>query len=283
MWQWQLPLQSWLVHHGIVGFFSGLAAYLLQGGGKWLRVIWRTLGRDLYIISRFINVKLFAKKLVKNKITAGDILVQKAREYPNKKAYIQAETNFSLTFKEANELSNKVANFFYGKGFRKGDIIAVVFTELYEEAVADIHEKEKEYFCFDKDSSLGWVTSLQTLLGVATQMEPPRCENTILDKMIYIYTSGTTGLPKAAVIRGIRFIFMSKGVSECIRISEKDIVYNTLPLYHTNGGVAFLGLSLLSGATYITRKKFSASKFFEDCCKYECTVFSYIGEICSSN
>lgn len=308
------------------GLLFGLAAYLLQGGGKWLRIIWRTLGRDLYIISRFIKVELFAKKLVKNEITIGDILVQKAKEYPNKKAYIQAETNFSLTFKEANELSNKVANFFYEKGFRKGDVIAlimenrveygpfwmglskigvitalintnlrgdslkhcitngeakaVVFTELYEEAVAGIHDNEKEYFCFDKDSSLDWVTSLQPLLGVASQMEPPRCKNTILDKMMYIYTSGTTGLPKAAVIRGIRFVFMSKGVSECIRMSEKDIAYNTLPLYHTNGGVALLGLSLFSGVTFVTRKKFSASKFFEDCCKYECTVFNYIGEIC---
>ena len=57
--------------------------------------------------------------------------------------------------------------------------------------------------------------------------------------MLYIYTSGTTGLPKAALIRGTRFVFMSFGMRYGNGITDKDVTYNALPLYHSNGGIVF--------------------------------------------
>lgn len=53
------------------------------------------------------------------------------------------------------------------------------------------------------------------------------------DKLFYIYTSGTTGMPKAAVITNLRFQFMVSGTFMMFGLSEDEIVYNTLPLYHT--------------------------------------------------
>lgn len=38
--------------------------------------------------------------------------------------------------------------------------------------------------------------------------------------------------------------------------------------------------SLLIGATCVLKKKFSASQFWNDCRKYNVTVFQYIGELC---
>ncbi|MGH0182238.1 UNVERIFIED_CONTAM: hypothetical protein FKN15_008808 [Acipenser sinensis] len=35
-----------------------------------------------------------------------------------------------------------------------------------------------------------------------------------------------------------------------------------------------------TGATFVLKKKFSASQFWSDCRKYNVTVFQYIGEIC---
>ena len=67
----------------------------------------------------------------------------------------------------------------------------------------------------------------------------------------------------------------------CADISSDDIVYCTLPLYHTNGGVLSAGQMLFTGATLVIRKKFSASNFWQDCIKYKCTV-SYI-IICIKN
>ncbi|XP_021704718.1 long-chain fatty acid transport protein 4 [Aedes aegypti] len=100
------------------------------------------------------------------------------------------------------------------------------------------------------------------------------------DKLVYIYTSGTTGMPKAAVITNSRFIMMGTGCYYMLSLRDDDIIYNSLPLYHSAGGMVGMGSVLLCGLTAALRKKFSASNFFPDCIKYNCTVAQYIGEIC---
>lgn len=59
-----------------------------------------------------------------------------------------------------------------------------------------------------------------------------------------------------------------------------DVLYDCLPLYHTAGNIMGVGQCLIYGLTVVLRKKFSASRFWDDCVKYNCTVVQYIGEIC---
>lgn len=59
-----------------------------------------------------------------------------------------------------------------------------------------------------------------------------------------------------------------------------DIIYNTLPLYHTNGGCIGVGACLFNGNTVALRRKFSASRFWDDCIETKATVALYIGELC---
>ncbi|XP_035893997.1 long-chain fatty acid transport protein 4 [Anopheles stephensi] len=100
------------------------------------------------------------------------------------------------------------------------------------------------------------------------------------DKLVYIYTSGTTGMPKAAVITNLRYTFMALGCYYMLSFRDDDIIYNSLPLYHSAGGMIGVGSVLLCGVTAALRKKFSASNFWTDCIRYKCTVAQYIGEIC---
>ncbi|XP_055543371.1 long-chain fatty acid transport protein 4 [Wyeomyia smithii] len=100
------------------------------------------------------------------------------------------------------------------------------------------------------------------------------------DRLVYIYTSGTTGLPKAAVITHARFVFITAAIHIVSGFRSDDIFYTPLPLYHTAGGMMSCGQALLFGATVVIRKKFSASQYFVDCQKYNCTVGQYIGEMC---
>ncbi|KJE97119.1 solute carrier family 27 [Capsaspora owczarzaki ATCC 30864] len=109
---------------------------------------------------------------------------------------------------------------------------------------------------------------------------PPRPARTFHDVLLYIYTSGTTGLPKAALIKHDRFFYMAYSLALLFRITEHDRVYCTLPLYHSAGGIAGIGQALVNGATVVVRSKFSASRFWDDCIKFECTVIQYIGELC---
>jgi solute carrier family 27 fatty acid transporter 1/4 len=51
-----------------------------------------------------------------------------------------------------------------------------------------------------------------------------------------------------------------------------DIMYNPLPLYHATGGVLGTGPALVYGTPIVLRTKFSASAYWKDCIKYNCTV-----------
>ncbi len=97
----------------------------------------------------------------------------------------------------------------------------------------------------------------------------------------YIYTSGTTGLPKAAVIKNSRLLlgggFFGAGIMD---LGPTDVVYVTLPLYHTNAMLAGWSAALATGACMALRRRFSASEFWNDVRRFEATAFIYIGELC---
>lgn len=96
---------------------------------------------------------------------------------------------------------------------------------------------------------------------------------------LYIFTSGTTGLPKAAVISHLQSLRASVGFF-IFGVTKDDIIYISLPLYH--GSASLLGICgcIELGATCVLKKKFSATQFWNDCRKYNVTVFQYIGELC---
>ena len=70
------------------------------------------------------------------------------------------------------------------------------------------------------------------------------------------------------------------GVSESFRICSNDILYITMPEYHSAAGILGVGQTVLQGCTSVVRKRFSASRFWKDCVTHGCTVSQYIGEIC---
>ncbi|XP_069386374.1 long-chain fatty acid transport protein 1-like [Paralichthys olivaceus] len=100
------------------------------------------------------------------------------------------------------------------------------------------------------------------------------------DRLFYIYTSGTTGMPKAAVVVHSRYFRIAAFGFHSFGLRHDDIIYNCLPLYHSAGTIMGVGQCLLFGLTIVIRRKFSATRFWDDCFKYKCTVIQYIGEIC---
>lgn len=65
---------------------------------------------------------------------------------------------------------------------------------------------------------------------------------------------------------------MALGVHYMTKVRPDDIMYDPLPLYHSAGGMVGVGQTLLCGVTVALRRKFSATNFWKDCIKYNCTV-----------
>ncbi|TPP60895.1 Long-chain fatty acid transport protein [Fasciola gigantica] len=111
-------------------------------------------------------------------------------------------------------------------------------------------------------------------LAEASSSPPPPLPrlNNRREHLIYVYTSGTSGFPKAAIITKARYILLSSGVRYSFRVYKSDVLYTPLPLYHSAAGICGVGQMLLHGTTLVIRSKFSASQFWTDCIKYNCTV-----------
>ncbi|TCK70258.1 long-chain-acyl-CoA synthetase [Acidipila rosea] len=103
---------------------------------------------------------------------------------------------------------------------------------------------------------------------------------TIKDLALYVMTSGTTGLPKAAKISHARIVQWGQWFAGMMCIHPGDRIYNCLPMYHSIGGVLVPCASLAGGGSVVIREKFSASHFWSDVIRWDCTMFQYIGEFC---
>ena len=114
--------------------------------------------------------------------------------------------------------------------------------------------------------------------------ESPHCDEshtpTIDDRALLIYTSGTTGMPKAANVSHARVMQWSHWFAGMMNVQPADRMYNCLPMYHSVGGVQVPGAMLVAGGSVVLREKFSASRFWDDIARWECTLFQYIGELC---
>lgn len=65
---------------------------------------------------------------------------------------------------------------------------------------------------------------------------------------------------------------MTVAVNQFMNLTDQDVLYDCLPLYHTAGGVVGVGQMIIAGTTLVIKKKFSASRFWDDCVEYKCTV-----------
>ncbi|XP_072290619.1 long-chain fatty acid transport protein 2-like [Eucyclogobius newberryi] len=130
----------------------------------------------------------------------------------------------------------------------------------------------------DTCSSSGVESFTQKMDQASSAPLPPnmRSDLTLTSPAVYIYTSGTTGLPKAAVLSHAKMYLMSL-VHITMGRTADEVLYISLPLYHSAAFIGVLGAIEL-GSTVAIRNKFSVSNFWPDCRKYKATAIVYIGE-----
>ncbi len=159
-------------------------------------------------------------------------------------------------------------------------IVASECTDSMATALAGLTCEPQIWIHGADHDSYARIDSLVQRLPAGRLTEAERPQLSIDDVALYIYTSGTTGLPKAANVSHARILQWALWFSGMLDIQPEDRIYNCLPMYHSIGGVLVPGAALVSGSSVVLRESFSASRFWDDVTRWDCTMFQYIGEFC---
>lgn len=91
-----------------------------------------------------------------------------------------------------------------------------------------------------------------------------------------LYTSGTTGPSKGVLCPHAQFYWWGRNQTLHMRFTRDDVLFTTLPLFHTNALNAFIQ-AVVSGASFVVARKFSASRFWADAAECGATFTFLLG------
>jgi carnitine-CoA ligase len=93
-------------------------------------------------------------------------------------------------------------------------------------------------------------------------------------ELAVMYTSGTTSRPKGVRITHANYVYVGEVVAGHLRMRSDDRVLIVLPLFHANAQYYTTMSVLVTGATIILSRRFSASRFFEQAIAHGATLSS---------
>ncbi|SDL48898.1 AMP-binding protein [Nonomuraea jiangxiensis] len=99
------------------------------------------------------------------------------------------------------------------------------------------------------------------------------------DLVMLIFTSGTSGRPRA--VRVTQRKIAVPGESLAAFLTPEDVVYCSMPLFHSGALMAAYAPAVASGAALALRRRFSASGLLPDIRRYGCTYAHYVGKALS--
>ncbi|KAG5929883.1 hypothetical protein E4U42_004075 [Claviceps africana] len=103
-------------------------------------------------------------------------------------------------------------------------------------------------------------------------------EHDMTHMAILIYTSGTTGLPKPAVVSWAKAIAGGTFSETLLARGGNDIIYTSMPLYHSSAALLSFCSTVLSGSTQAIGRKFSTKAFWNEVRESNATIIQYVGE-----
>ena len=153
----------------------------------------------------------------------------------------------------------------------------LVTTPGYHSLV-DFFPPERTLVIDNPDGDLDPASPYGVLLGEHRGAALPDSEVTEETLGLLLFTSGTSGAPKACLCTQGRLARIGGIVAQMFSITEDDVCYLAMPLFHSNALMAGWAPALAAGATAVLRDRFSASQFLVDVRRYDVTYFNYVGK-----
>ncbi|WP_339863388.1 AMP-binding protein [Paremcibacter congregatus] len=156
-------------------------------------------------------------------------------------------------------------------------ILEADFVDQIREILPDLRKLKHIILLGDDELSDDRMVSFGDFMDNDGDYRP--CHILPSDPCAMMFTSGTTGPSKGAVVPHNYQLVMAEIICGMAEYSEEDCLYNALPLFHGNAQTLSTMPALISGARMVLAKRFSASQFWDDIRRHNCTEFNYIGGI----
>ncbi|OUZ10129.1 ATP-dependent acyl-CoA ligase [Aeromicrobium sp. PE09-221] len=163
------------------------------------------------------------------------------------------------------------------------DVFAARFVDV-REAAATI----RKFWVIDtgqRDAALetlraaGWEAApweeLDEHSTVGTDIELP--EVAPQDLASVLFTSGTTGPSKGVAMPHAQMYFFADECVSLVRLTDADAWMSVTPLFHGNAQFMAAYPTLVAGARFVTRSRFSASRWVDQLRESQVTVTNFIG------
>ncbi len=125
-------MSTWIGNHLISqSILTVFVFYMLTGDRPTLAYAQcKTIKRDLLLVYRYSSLTILLLFHEKLNHSVAQIFSKTVQRHPNKRAFTMADK--SITFREGEDLSNKIGEYFYKQGYQKGDTVALLMENCLE-------------------------------------------------------------------------------------------------------------------------------------------------------
>ena len=192
-----------------------------------------------------------------------------------------------LTFGELDAASARVASTLHARGLRPGDRVGVMLPNVPQFAMAYygvlrmggvvvpmnplLKPREVERYISDSGAALV-LDDAATLPGDAAP-DADVVERGPEDTAVILYTSGTTGKPKGAELTHSNLAKNAEVMRGLLSVTEADVIFGALPLFHSFGQTCGLNLAVATGASLALLPRFTPSDALDLVERRRVTVF----------
>jgi fatty-acyl-CoA synthase len=131
----------------------------------------------------------------------------------------------------------------------------------------------------EESEGRGFLTLERALAGAGPKPEwRHRVPVDNFSPVIVIYTSGTTGAPKGVPCTHIKLVGAGFVVKSDTGLKRSDRGYISMPLFHSNAWYIGILPQLITGGSFVLKRRFSARAFEEDMLEHGVRFMNYVGQ-----